>query len=64
MTTKDQPITHGGTDRGYKLCKCSECGVVAICNPRFDFYTRTQAGDNSPLVCERCILAPYNPARN
>jgi hypothetical protein len=31
LNTEEQlvgPITHGGSDRGYKLCKCSACGVI------------------------------------
>lgn len=54
---QEQPITHGGADRGYKLCKCSECGTVATCTPRFDFYTRVEAGELSALVCERCVMS-------
>ena len=50
-------ITHGGTDARYKLCRCSVCGLEAICEPMCDFYTRT--GDPSgPLFCEVCILKP------
>lgn len=64
MNTPENPITHGGEDRGYKFCLCSECGMTAQCTPRFDFYTRTEAGPNGPLVCERCIMKPYDPARN
>lgn len=54
-----RPITHGGTDARYKLCRCSVCGLEAICEPMCDFYTRP--GDPSgPLFCEVCILKP-NP---
>ena len=54
--SEQPPITHGGTDRGYKVCQCSECGIVHECTPRFDFYTRFEAGLDSPLVCERCLI--------
>lgn len=48
------PITHGDADRGFKLCKCADCGYEAECSPLNDFYTR---GDDAagPLYCERCI---------
>jgi len=58
---QEQPITHGGVDRGHKLCKCSECGTVATCTPLFDFYTRAEAGLSSELVCEVCIMGGRNP---
>lgn len=50
-----KPITHGGVDRGYKLCQCHECKVVAECTPLFDFYT-TDEEDSGPLICERCLM--------
>jgi len=53
MKTNEEPITHGGTDRGFKLCKCSECDTVKRCTPHQDFYT-TDAG-NGPLLCELCF---------
>lgn len=49
----EEPITHGGTKRGYKQCKCSKCGIVSQCTPNFDFYTTTDP--NGPLLCERCF---------
>lgn len=53
-----EAITHGSGNNGWKLCKCSECGVESVCTPSFDFYVRT--GDESEaLVCERCFLAPF-----
>lgn len=47
-------ITHGGMDRGYKLCRCDDCGEESICTPENDFYT-TENNDNGPLKCERCF---------
>jgi hypothetical protein len=47
-------ITHGGSDRGYKLCRCCDCGEESICTPDNDFYT-TANDDNGPLKCERCF---------
>jgi hypothetical protein len=47
-------ITKGSensSDRCHKLCKCSKCGVVASCEPHFDFYG--EAGE--PLICENCL---------
>lgn len=55
MTT---PITHGGADRCWKLCRCSECGREEVCTPSFDFYTRGDDGEG-PLVCERCLTEPH-----
>ncbi len=48
------PITHGGTDRGYKLCKCAKCGVERECTPAHDFFTY---GDDltGPLYCGHCL---------
>ena len=46
-------ITTGGTDRGYKLCKCCVCGTVEKCTPSFDYYTTQDHGDK--LVCESCF---------
>lgn len=50
-------ITHASNEpHGYKLCKCSECGVVRHCVPEFDFYVREGQPDNGPLVCEACLI--------
>lgn len=39
-------------DRRGKPCKCSQCGIVEICTPAFDFYTAEPGG---PLICETCF---------
>jgi hypothetical protein len=52
--TRANPITHGGPDRRHRWCRCSDCGCVALCTPRFDFYTRQDP--RGPLVCERCLM--------
>lgn len=52
------PITHGGTDRGYKLCKCAKCGVEAECKPSFDFYTPPE-DDKGPLRCYGCSWSEF-----
>lgn len=52
-TQASSPITHGGTERGYKVCKCSQCSVEELCTPSRDFYTT-----DSPtglLLCETCF---------
>ena len=43
-------------DRRNRLCKCSKCSLVALCEPMFDFYGE---GDEL-LICERCLLG-YPP---
>ena len=48
------PITHGGTDRGYKLCKCAKCGVEAECTPKTPFFTLGD-DDVGPLHCMACF---------
>ena len=48
------PITHGGTDYGYKLCKCAKCGVERECTPSQDFYTLGD-DDTGPLHCFKCF---------
>ena len=55
-------ITHGDKflDRSYQRCKCSRCGVVETCTPRFDFFTRTKDGPTGPLFCYPCLLADAN----
>jgi len=54
--TEHTPITHGGPDRCYKICKCSKCSTVRECTPSFDFYTLDEeGGDLGPLVCESCL---------
>lgn len=53
-----KPITHGGSDRGYKMCKCRRCEIVTKCTPRFDFYTTDDEG-NGPLICERCLMVEW-----
>lgn len=45
-------VTHGGTDRRGKLCKCSVCGKTAFCTPHSDFY----GDDGEPLECEKCMM--------
>jgi hypothetical protein len=44
--------THRNGDIRWKLCRCSECGVEAICTPESDFY----AEEGEPLLCERCMM--------
>jgi hypothetical protein len=51
--TRENPITHGGTDRGYKMCQCSRCKRVSECTPSNDFY----GGEGDPLLCWACMLA-------
>ena len=46
-------ITHVGTDRRFKQCKCRDCGHVRRCVPRFDFYSN----DDGTLSCEACFGA-------
>ena len=46
-------ITKDGEDRGYKICKCTLCGVEKQCTPSFDFYTTEEHGDE--LLCENCF---------
>ena len=46
-------ITHGGVERGYKLCQCSVCGTVATCTPSFDYYTTVDPV--GLLKCETCF---------
>lgn len=50
---ENTPITHGGSDRGYKQCKCYRCGIVEVCTPARDFYTIDSA--TGPLWCETCF---------
>lgn len=52
----EEVITHGGTDRCYKTCKCSSCGHTGICTISNDFYTIGE-DDNGPLFCESCMYA-------
>lgn len=52
-----EPITHGGADRRWKLCKCSKCDCVETCTPSFDFYTTEE---NGPLLCEVCFWRKVN----
>lgn len=47
------PVTHGGTPRGYMLCRCSACHKEEQCTPHRDFYTTRD--DNGPLLCEDCF---------
>lgn len=50
-----EPITHGGTDARYKLCRCSRCEMEAECTPWCDFYTR-EGDPQGPLFCGGCLL--------
>jgi hypothetical protein len=50
----EEPITHSGTDYGYKLCKCCKCGGIEECTPWRDFYPTTN-DPVSPLMCESCL---------
>ena len=52
---QDDPFTHDDLTgaRGYKWCRCHQCGVEAVCTPRFDFYGDCKVG--SPLRCEACL---------
>jgi late competence protein required for DNA uptake (superfamily II DNA/RNA helicase) len=56
------PITHGGTDRGDKLCRCSRCGRESRCTMFDDYYT-LHGDDNGPLYCERCIMLAAEAAK-
>lgn len=55
--TRDDPLTHGGTDRRGRWCKCSECGRVEMCCVAFDFYIRPSRTFDAPLTCEQCLMA-------
>ena len=48
------PITHGGIDRCWKLCRCSCCGATETCTPMNDYYTY-DGKDDGPLLCESCM---------
>jgi hypothetical protein len=50
-------ITHGGTARLWKVCRCHWCGIEAHCTPNFDFYTHTPTDPlrTGPLYCASCI---------
>ena len=50
---QERIIESANEDRGYKLCKCSICDVVARCTPSFDFYSTPETGDK--LLCENCF---------
>jgi hypothetical protein len=51
-------ITHGGVDRGYKMCKCGKCHAVAECTPFNDYYTIAN-DSNGKLYCESCYRGEY-----
>ena len=58
--SNESPRTHRTVEgECYKLCKCSECGVVATCTPIFDFFVRGHVEGESqvgkPLICETCL---------
>lgn len=36
----------------HRACKCSDCGLVAVCTPSEDFFLSTRDGR---LRCERCF---------
>lgn len=54
----DAPITHGGFDRSYKVCKCGGCGTEALCTPSHDFYTLTEQPDGL-LYCFHCLIRAH-----
>lgn len=59
LGTKEAPFTHDHPKRGYMMCKCGACGIVAQCTPSFDFYTKTDE-KTGLLYCERCTMhGPY-----
>lgn len=47
------PITHGGPLRVGLVCRCSHCGLTAVCGAERDFYTTTDP--IGPLYCESCM---------
>lgn len=48
-------------DRANKLCRCSQCNVVAKCIPDFDFYSDVYGlEDKDLLVCESCMRTTAN----
>src|SRR5574340_1667524 len=53
--TMTDAITHGGTDRSYRLCRCHSCGQESECTPMNDFYT-LPSDDHGYLYCERCVM--------
>jgi hypothetical protein len=54
-------LTHCTEDARYRLCKCSECGLVAQCTPSFDFYTESlEPLNGEPLWCEICFRRRLN----
>lgn len=53
LLATEHVVTHGGSDRGGKLCLCSSCGAVERCTPARDFYTTIH--ETGPLLCEDCF---------
>jgi hypothetical protein len=47
-------ITHGGTSRSYRVCRCARCGVKRRCTPDFDFYTFSNQAEGL-LYCLDCL---------
>lgn len=59
---EEEIITHGGVDRGYRLCRCSKCEHVSRCTPDNDFYTAKE-DPNGLLCCERCVVHNVLPLK-
>ena len=55
---KDSPKN---STRGWKLCKCNECGEEAICTPSHDFYIEDADKDleSAYLYCKGCLIARH-----
>ncbi len=53
LGTKSRPMTAKNStaeDRAHKFCRCDKCGIVARCEPEFDFFVVDDV-----LTCERCV---------
>lgn len=62
MMIDEAVVTHGGTDRTYRVCRCSHCLVEAVCSPTDDFYTTDgpyPGATTSPLFCKSCVLTVH-----
>jgi hypothetical protein len=49
-------------DQAWKLCKCNECGKVAVCTPAEDFFVEEADKDkeSAPLYCWTCLIKRAN----
>jgi hypothetical protein len=49
-------VIDGTEDRRYRLCRCRECDIIALCTPENDFWQLSADPKSAGLLCSTCFF--------